>query len=79
VIICAYNHHVRLLPPEPVVVKQPKLLGSRGSALSCNQIRTYGLCLWQILNKLLDSTHWQISAAPRLVPLQGECQEEHDC
>jgi len=30
VIICAYNHHVRLLPPEPAVVKQPKFTRVEG-------------------------------------------------
>src|SRR5262249_42377345 len=30
VIIYAYNHHVRLLPPEPVVVKQPKFTRVEG-------------------------------------------------
>src|SRR6202035_4261163 len=29
VVIYAYNHHVRLLSPESLVVRQPSLLGSR--------------------------------------------------
>jgi hypothetical protein len=29
-IIYAYNHHVRLLPPEPVVVKQPQFTRVEG-------------------------------------------------
>src|SRR5271157_5842557 len=29
VVIHAYNHHVRLLSPESLVVRQPSLLGSR--------------------------------------------------
>ena len=40
VIIYAYNDHVRLLSPEPEVVKQPQFTRSRESALLCNQLRT---------------------------------------
>src|SRR5262249_27237898 len=37
VIIYAYNQHVRLLPPEPVVVKQPKFTRVEEPTLLCNQ------------------------------------------
>jgi hypothetical protein len=32
----------------------------------------------KVTSKKKDLTHCQISAAARLIPLQGECQEEHD-
>jgi|ERR1700722_596048 len=35
-IIHAYNHHVRLLSPEPLVVNNHSLLGSKEPALLCN-------------------------------------------
>ncbi|HKW33775.1 MAG TPA: tyrosine-type recombinase/integrase, partial [Candidatus Acidoferrum sp.] len=38
VIIYAYNHHVRLLPPEPLVVNQPKSTRVKESALLCNHV-----------------------------------------
>jgi hypothetical protein len=38
VIIHAYNQHVRLLSPEPLVVDKPSLLGSKEPALLCNQV-----------------------------------------
>ena len=31
VVIYAYNHHVRLLSPGPMVVKQPKVYSGRGA------------------------------------------------
>src|SRR5439155_7283695 len=37
VVIYAYNHHVRLLSPEPVVVKQPKFTRVEEPTLLCNQ------------------------------------------
>jgi hypothetical protein len=37
VIIYSYNHHVRLLPPERLVVNQ-SLLGSKESTLLCHQL-----------------------------------------
>jgi hypothetical protein len=37
VIIYAYQH-VRLLPPEPVVVKQPKFTRVEEPTLLCNQV-----------------------------------------
>jgi len=36
VIIHAYNHHVRLLAPEPLVVRQPKLTRVKEPTLLCN-------------------------------------------
>jgi hypothetical protein len=38
VVIYAYNHHVRLLSPEPVVVKQPKFTRVEEPTLLCNQV-----------------------------------------
>jgi hypothetical protein len=38
VIIYAY-HHVRLLPPEPLVVKQPKCTQVEEPTLLCNQVQ----------------------------------------
>jgi len=40
VIIHAYNDHVRLLSPEPMVVKQPQLTRVEEPTLLCNQVRT---------------------------------------
>src|SRR6202451_4099622 len=42
VIIHAYNQHVRLLSPEPLVFDKPSLLGSQEPALLCNQVK-FGL------------------------------------
>jgi hypothetical protein len=39
VIIYAYNHHVRLLSPEPLVVKQPKFTRVEEPTLLCNHVR----------------------------------------
>src|SRR6202453_4593541 len=39
VIIHAYNQHVRLLSPEPLVFDKPSLLGSQEPALLCNQVK----------------------------------------
>jgi hypothetical protein len=36
VIIYAYNHHVRLLSPEPMVVKQPQFTRVEEPTLLCN-------------------------------------------
>ena len=36
--IYAYQHHVRLLPSEPVVVMQPQSTRSREPTLLCNQV-----------------------------------------
>jgi hypothetical protein len=38
VIIHAYNDHVRLLSPEPMVIDKPSLLGSKEPALLCNHL-----------------------------------------
>jgi hypothetical protein len=38
VIIYAYNHHVRLLSPGPMVVKQPKFTRVEEPTLLCNQV-----------------------------------------
>jgi len=50
VVIYAYNHHVRLLSPEPMVVKQPQFTRVKEPTLLCNQVRTithlYGFCVW---------------------------------
>jgi hypothetical protein len=35
-VIYAYNHHVRLLSPEPLVVEQPQSTQVEGPALLCN-------------------------------------------
>jgi len=35
----AYNHHVRLLPPEPLVVMQPQLTQVEGVGVVSNQIK----------------------------------------
>jgi len=40
VIIHAYNDHVRLLSPEPMVVKQPQLTRVEEPTLLCNQVGT---------------------------------------
>src|SRR6516165_5593818 len=40
VVIYAYQHHVRLLSPEPLVVKQPKFTRVEEPTLLCNHIRT---------------------------------------
>ena len=40
VVIYAYNHHVRLLSPEPVVVKQPKFTRVEEPTLLCNQVQS---------------------------------------
>src|SRR6516162_7295222 len=37
VVIYAYQHHVRLLSPEPLVVKQPKFTRVEEPTLLCNQ------------------------------------------
>src|SRR5690348_9064830 len=42
VVIYAYNHHVRLLSPEPVVVKQPKFTRVEEPTLLCNHLRAEG-------------------------------------
>jgi len=39
VVIYAYNHHVRLLSPEPVVVKQPQFTRVEEPTLLCNQLQ----------------------------------------
>jgi len=51
VIIYSYNHHVRLLPPERLVINQ-SILGSREPTLLCHQVQSQ------------DST-WTISAFGR--------------
>src|SRR4030095_10825494 len=38
VVIYAYNHHVRLLSPEPVVVKQPQFTRVEEPTLLCNHL-----------------------------------------
>jgi hypothetical protein len=38
VVIYAYNHHVRLLSPEPMVVDKPKSTRSEEPTLLCNQV-----------------------------------------
>src|SRR5713101_8991514 len=38
VVIYAYNHHVRLLSPEPLVVTQPKFTRVKEPTLLCNQV-----------------------------------------
>jgi hypothetical protein len=38
VVIYAYNYYVRLLSPEPVVVKQPKFTRVEEPTLLCNQV-----------------------------------------
>ena len=38
VVIYAYNHHVRLLSPEPMVVKQPKFTRVEEPTLLCNHL-----------------------------------------
>jgi hypothetical protein len=38
VVIYAYNHHVRLLSPEPMVVEQPKFTRVKEPTLLCNQV-----------------------------------------
>src|ERR1700751_1497789 len=43
VVIYAYNHHVRLLSPEPMVVEQPKFTRVEEPTLLCNQVES----LWQ--------------------------------
>src|SRR5215469_2700860 len=40
VVIYAYQHHVRLLSPEPLVVKQPKFTRVEEPTLLCNHIGT---------------------------------------
>jgi hypothetical protein len=40
VIIYAYNHHVRLLSPGPMVVKQPKFTRVEEPTLLCNQVKS---------------------------------------
>jgi len=40
VVIYAYNHHVRLLSPEPVVVKQPQFTRVEEPTLLCNQLHS---------------------------------------
>src|SRR4030095_7017287 len=42
VVIYAYNHHVRLLSPEPVVVKQPQFTRVEEPTLLCNQVNSNG-------------------------------------
>ena len=42
VVIYAYQHHVRLLSPEPVVVKQPKFTRVEEPTLLCNQVKFIG-------------------------------------
>jgi len=37
VVIYAYNHHVRLLSPEPMVVDKPQLTRAKEPTLLCNQ------------------------------------------
>jgi hypothetical protein len=39
VVIYAYNHHVRLLSPEPLVVKQPQFTRVEEPTLLCNHVR----------------------------------------
>jgi hypothetical protein len=39
VVIYAYNHHVRLLSPEPAVVKQPQFTRVEEPTLLCNQVQ----------------------------------------
>src|SRR5882762_2626525 len=38
VVIYAYNHHVRLLSPEPAVVKQPQFTRVKEPTLLCNHL-----------------------------------------
>jgi hypothetical protein len=38
VVIYAYNHHVRLLSPEPMVVKQPQFTRVEEPTLLCNHL-----------------------------------------
>jgi hypothetical protein len=40
VVIYAYNHHVRLLSPEPMVVKQPQFTRVEEPTLLCNQVKS---------------------------------------
>jgi hypothetical protein len=42
VVIYAYNHHVRLLSPEPMVVKQPQFTRVEEPTLLCNQVPVTG-------------------------------------
>jgi hypothetical protein len=52
VIIYTYTHHVRLLSPEPAVVTNHSLLGSRESALLCNhQTRHLDFCPARLLTE----------------------------
>jgi hypothetical protein len=39
-VIYAYQHHVRLLSPEPEVVKQPQFTRDKEPTLLCNQVPT---------------------------------------
>jgi hypothetical protein len=38
VVIYAYNHHVRLLSPEPMVVEQPQFTRVEEPTLLCNHL-----------------------------------------
>jgi hypothetical protein len=40
VVIYAYNHHVRLLSPEPMVVEQPQSTRVEEPTLLCNQVQS---------------------------------------
>src|SRR5215469_11098958 len=66
VIIHAYNHHVRLLPPEPLVVSNQSLLGSRESALLCNQM---GPAILFAFRKVQFSNAKCRSQQPRSIPI----------
>ena len=42
VVIYAYNHHVRLLSPEPMVVNKPQSTRVEEPTLLCNQVPSLG-------------------------------------
>src|SRR5205814_9355811 len=81
-VIYAYNHHVRLLSPEPAVVEQPQFTRVEEPTLLCNHVaRTVqgrGLRASRVRqrNSILGKVWEKGAAVPRRIPAlieTGQC------
>src|ERR1700730_2414067 len=61
VVIHAYNHHVRLLSPESLVVRQPSLLGPRSR--HCYAIKWFSDHFYLIVRSARRAHRWLAAAS----------------
>ncbi|MGB7514613.1 MAG: hypothetical protein WBW90_10715, partial [Candidatus Acidiferrum sp.] len=55
VVVYAYQHHVRLLSPEPVVVTQPQSTRVEEPTLLCNQVGSNGAQVMVAARRRIDA------------------------